>query len=102
AEQADAITQASDALQAELDAASAQALAQVEPALAGYRDTFARYVELTDNMQLSLQAADWLVLSAANSLDLLQEGLSEDGVDALQRSQGEQGGDSVLQAGQVG
>src|SRR5690606_4364966 len=36
------------------------------------------------------------------SLDLLQEGLSEDGVDLLKSSQGEQGGDSVLQAGKVG
>ena len=59
--------------------------------MADYRSAFARYVELTDNMQLSLQAADWLVVSAANSLDLLQEGLSEDGVDLLKSTQGEQG-----------
>tara|TARA_Y100000593_G_scaffold88976_1_gene172248 strand:+ start:2323 stop:4287 length:1965 start_codon:yes stop_codon:yes gene_type:complete len=101
-EQADAILQASQALQGELDSDSAAILAQVEPALADYRTAFARYVELTDNMQLSLQAADWLVVAAANSLDLLQEGLSEDGVDLLESSQGERGGDSVLQAGQVG
>ncbi|HIQ42485.1 methyl-accepting chemotaxis protein [Ectopseudomonas khazarica] len=101
-EQADAILQASQALQGELDSDSAAILAQVEPALADYRTAFARYVELTDNMQLSLQAADWLVVAAANSLDLLQEGLSEDGVDLLKSSQGERGGDSVLQAGQVG
>ncbi|MFI8580925.1 methyl-accepting chemotaxis protein [Ectopseudomonas khazarica] len=101
-EQADAILQASQALQGELDSDSATILAQVEPALADYRTAFARYVELTDNMQLSLQAADWLVVAAANSLDLLQEGLSEDGVDLLKSSQGERGGDSVLQAGQVG
>ena len=42
------------------------------------------------------------MVSAANSLDLLQEGLTEDGVDLLKSSQGEQGGDSVLQAGKVG
>ncbi|MFI7864599.1 methyl-accepting chemotaxis protein [Ectopseudomonas khazarica] len=101
-EQADAILQASQALQGELDSDSAAILAQVEPALADYRTAFAHYVELTDNMQLSLQAADWLVVAAANSLDLLQEGLSEDGVDLLKSSQGERGGDSVLQAGQVG
>ena len=102
AEQAESIVQAGQALQAELDGDTAAVLAQVEPALADYRSAFARYVELTDNMQLSLQAADWLVVSAANSLDLLQEGLSEDGVDLLKSSQGEQGGDSVLQAGKVG
>ncbi|PZQ37934.1 MAG: methyl-accepting chemotaxis protein [Ectopseudomonas oleovorans] len=102
AEQAEAILQAGQALQGELDSDTAAILAQVEPALADYRSAFARYVELTDNMQLSLQAADWLVVSAANSLDLLQEGLAEDGVDLLKSSQGEQGGDSVLQAGKVG
>ncbi|PIA71225.1 methyl-accepting chemotaxis protein [Ectopseudomonas toyotomiensis] len=102
AEQAEAILQAGQALQGELDSGTAAILAQVEPALADYRSAFARYVELTDNMQLSLQAADWLVVSAANSLDLLQEGLAEDGVDLLKSSQGEQGGDSVLQAGKVG
>jgi len=102
AEQAESIVQAGQALQAELDSDTAAVLAQAEPALADYRSAFARYVELTDNMQLSLQAADWLVVSAANSLDLLQEGLSEDGVDLLKSSQGEQGGDSVLQAGKVG
>ncbi|SUE72823.1 methyl-accepting chemotaxis sensory transducer [Ectopseudomonas oleovorans] len=102
AEQAEAILQAGQALQGELDSDRAAILAQVEPALADYRSAFARYVELTDNMQLSLQAADWLVVSAANSLDLLQEGLTEDGVDLLKSSQGEQGGDSVLQAGKVG
>lgn len=102
AEQAEAILQAGQALQAELDSETAAIMAQVEPALANYRSAFAGYVELTDNMQLSLQAADWLVVSAANSLDLLQEGLSEDGVDLLKSTQGERGGDSVLQAGKVG
>ncbi len=102
AEQAEAILQASAALQGELDEGTAAILAPLAPALADYRAAFARYVELTDNMQLALQAADWLVVSAANSLDLLQEGLAEDGVDLLKRSQGEQGGEVVLQAGQVG
>ncbi len=102
AEQAESILQTGQALQGELDSDTAAILAQVEPALADYRSAFARYVELTDNMQLSLQAADWLVVSAANSLDLLQEGLAEDGVDLLKSTQGEQGGDSVLQAGKVG
>ena len=68
AQQAEAILQAGQALQAELDSDTAAIMAQVEPALADYRSAFARYVELTDNMQLSLQAADWLVVSAANSL----------------------------------
>ncbi|TXR40782.1 HAMP domain-containing protein [Ectopseudomonas mendocina] len=102
AEQVEMILQAGQALQTELDSETAAIMAQVGPALADYRSAFAGYVELTDNMQLSLQAADWLVVSAANSLDLLQEGLSEDGVDLLKSTQGERGGDSVLQAGTVG
>lgn len=53
AEQAEAILQAGQTLQGELDSDTAAILAQVEPALADYRSAFARYVELTDNMQLS-------------------------------------------------
>ncbi|WP_322977916.1 methyl-accepting chemotaxis protein [Pseudomonas sp. C11] len=101
-QQAEAIVQSSEALRSELDAASADALAQLEPLLTQYREAFKHYVEQTDGMQLSLDAADWLVVSASNSLDLLQEGLTEDGVDLLKSSQGQQGDVSVQQAVQVG
>ena len=101
-QQAEAIVQSSEALRSELDAASADALAQLAPLLTQYREAFKHYVEQTDGMQLSLDAADWLVVSASNSLDLLQEGLTEDGVDLLKSSQGQQGDVSVQQAVQVG
>ena len=101
-QQAEAIVQSSEALRSELDAASADALAQLEPLLTQYREAFKHYVEQTDGMQLSLDAADWLVVSASNSLDLLQEGLTEDGVDLLKSSHGQQGDVSVQQAVQVG
>ncbi|MEX6502810.1 methyl-accepting chemotaxis protein [Pseudomonas sp. 25A3E] len=101
-EQADAILQNSESLRAELPSDESQALGEVADALAEYRAAFDRYVELTENMQLSLEAANWLVVSAANSLDLLQEGLSEDGIDLLKSSQGGEGTESVQQAGQIG
>ena len=101
-QQAEAILLSSQALRSELDVASAEALAQLEPLLAEYRAAFKHYVEQTDGMQLALDAADWLVVSASNSLDLLQEGLTEDGVDLLKSSQGQQGDPSVQQAVQVG
>ncbi|MDP2246075.1 MAG: methyl-accepting chemotaxis protein [Pseudomonas sp.] len=101
-EQAQALLASSAALQLELPAAEGQVLSEVDSAIEQYRAAFNRYVELTDNMSLSLEAATWLVVSASNSLDLLQEGLAEDGVDLLESSQGTQGAESVLQAGQIG
>ncbi|WAJ35541.1 methyl-accepting chemotaxis protein [Pseudomonas sp. GOM7] len=101
-QQVESILQSSQALRSELGGDSAEALTQLEPLLDQYRTAFQHYVEQTDGMQLALDAADWLVVSAANSLDLLQEGMTEDGVDLLKSSQGQQGGLSVQQAVQVG
>ena len=101
-EQAQELLKRSDGLQAELPADEGAALGEVTAAVGEYRAAFDRYVELTDNMRLSLEAANWLVVSAANSLDLLKEGLAEDGLDLLKSSLGAQGAESVLQAGQIG
>jgi methyl-accepting chemotaxis protein len=101
-EQAQALLASSAALQAELPAAEGRVLGEVDAAVEQYRAAFDRYVELSDNMNLSLEAANWLVVSAANSLDLIGEGLAEDGVDLLESSQGTQGAESVLQSGQIG
>ena len=100
-EQAQQILDASAALQALLPEAERAGLDQVAEAMTAYRAAFDRYVEQSDNMHLSLEAATWLVVSASNSLDLLKDGLAEDGVDLLKSSQGQQGGESVLQAGQI-
>ncbi|NQD92921.1 methyl-accepting chemotaxis protein [Pseudomonas sp. CrR25] len=100
-EQAQALLERSESLQAELPMDEGAALAEVAVAVGAYRTAFDRYVELTDNMRLSLEAANWLVVSAANSLDLLKDGLAEDGLDLLKSSLGEQGAESVLQAGQI-
>ncbi|MCU9950171.1 methyl-accepting chemotaxis protein [Pseudomonas sp. PDM13] len=108
AKQAEALRQATQALQehgqvlaADLGDASRQALGQVEQAVTAYRTAFDRYVELTDNMRLSLEAANWLVVSASNSLDVLQSGLNEDGVDLLKSSQGAEGAEMVAQGGEI-
>jgi methyl-accepting chemotaxis protein len=100
-EQAQQILQASTELQVLLPAEERQGLDEVAAAMAEYLAAFDRYVEQSDNMHLSLDAATWLVVSASNSLDLLKDGLAEDGVDLLKSSQGQEGGDSVLQAMQI-
>ncbi|EQM68425.1 methyl-accepting chemotaxis protein [Pseudomonas tohonis] len=108
AKQAEALHQATQALQehgqalaADLGDASRKALGQVDQAVTTYRAAFDRYVELTDNMRLSLEAANWLVVSASNSLDVLQSGLNEDGVDLLKSSQGAEGAEMVAQGGEI-
>jgi methyl-accepting chemotaxis protein len=100
-EQAQAILERSESLRAELPADERRLLTEVDTALGEYRAAFDRYVELSDNLRLSLEAAHWLVVSAANSLDLLKDGLAEDGVDLLASSLGAQGAESVKQAGQI-
>jgi methyl-accepting chemotaxis protein len=100
-EQAQQILEASAALQALLPANERAGLDQVADAMTAYREAFDRYVEQSDNMNLSLEAATWLVVSASNSLDLLKDGLAEDGIDLLKSSQGQEGAASVLQSGQI-
>nr|WP_298164209.1 methyl-accepting chemotaxis protein [uncultured Pseudomonas sp.] len=99
--QAQAILQDSESLRAELPASEGEALSEVEALFAQYLLAFDRYADLSENMSLSLDAANWLVVSAANSLDLLKEGLAEDGLDLLKSSQGVSGAESVIQAGQL-
>ncbi|MBT8764861.1 HAMP domain-containing methyl-accepting chemotaxis protein [Metapseudomonas boanensis] len=101
-QQADAIAARSEALGGRLEGPSHVALGEVGQAMAEYRGAFDRYVELTDNLRLSLEAANWLVVSASNSLDVLQTGLNEDGVDLLKSSQGAEGAALVTQGGQIG
>ncbi|BAU73968.1 HAMP domain-containing methyl-accepting chemotaxis protein [Metapseudomonas furukawaii] len=100
-QQADAVVARSEALAGRLQGPGREALAEVSQAMAEYRAAFDRYVELADNQRLSLEAANWLVVSASNSLDVLQSGLNEDGVDLLKRSQGAEGADLVTQGGQI-
>ncbi|MER0044356.1 methyl-accepting chemotaxis protein [Pseudomonas sp. MGal98] len=101
-EQAQAIREQVQQLNDQVAGSEREALQQVDADIAEYVQVFDRYVEQSDNMRLSLDAAKWLVVGAANSLDLLKDGLAEDGVYALKESQGKEGGDAVTQAGQIG
>ncbi|YCH23789.1 methyl-accepting chemotaxis protein [Pseudomonas sp. D1-3] len=101
-EQAQAIREQVQQLHDQVTDSEREALQQVDGDIAEYVQVFDRYVEQSDNMRLSLDAAKWLVVGAANSLDLLKDGLAEDGVYALKESQGNQGGEAVTQAGQIG
>ncbi len=97
-----ALLESSEALTAELSGPGADALADVGATLVDYRAVFDRYVDLSDNMRLSLDAANWLVVSASNSLDVLQTGFNEDGIDLLKNSQGAEGGEMVAKGGEIG
>ena len=101
-EQAAAIRAQVGQLREQAPGHKSDALQQVDENIAEYVQTFDRYVEQSDNKSLALDAAKWLVVGAANSLDLLKEGLAEDGVYALQESQGRAGGEAVIQAGKIG
>jgi methyl-accepting chemotaxis protein len=100
-EQAQAMLEHNNALRSDMSEAEGVQLDAVGEALASFRTGFDRYVELRDNMHMALDAANWLVVSAANSLDLLSEGLAEDGLDRMRESQGLEGDTMVLQAGQI-
>ncbi len=101
-EQAQALREQVQQLRDQVAGDERDALQQVDGGIAEYAQAFDRYVEQSDNMRLSLDAAKWLVVGAANSLDLLKDGLAEDGVYALKESQGNEGGEAVTQAGQIG
>ena len=101
-EQAQAIREQVAQLSEQVAGDERQALQQVDADIAEYVQVFDRYVEQSDNMRLSLDAAKWLVVGAANSLDLLKDGLAEDGVYSLKDSQGTEGVDSITQAGSIG
>lgn len=100
-EQAQAMLEDTSALRADVSTSEGLQLEAADEALESFRAGFVRYVELRDNMHLALDAANWLVLSAANSLDLLSEGLAEDGLDQMRESQGLEGDAMVVQAGQI-
>ncbi|WXL27533.1 methyl-accepting chemotaxis protein [Ectopseudomonas mendocina] len=100
-EQAVGMLEHNNALRSDMSEAEGVELDAVDQALDSFRNGFDRYVELRENMHMALDAANWLVVSAANSLDLLSEGLAEDGLDRLRESQGLEGDAMVVQAGQI-
>jgi len=81
--------------------ASAAAMDAVAQALGTYRTSFDQFVELALAKDLALEMASWSVTSVANNLDLLQAGLADDGAYELKDSQGQNGAEFIVQAGQV-
>ncbi|OHC28216.1 MAG: chemotaxis protein [Pseudomonadales bacterium RIFCSPLOWO2_12_59_9] len=77
------------------------ALASVTQSLAAYQSAFAQFVALAQSKDLALEQASWSVASAANNLNLLQDGLADDGTYELKESQGLRGAEFVRQAAQV-
>ncbi|MDP3847440.1 MAG: methyl-accepting chemotaxis protein [Pseudomonas sp.] len=81
--------------------ASQAALASVTQSLAAYQSAFSQFVTLAQSKDLALEQASWSVASAANNLNLLQDGLADDGTYELKESQGLRGAEFVRQAAQV-
>lgn len=88
-------------LKSQLGEAQQEGLTSVELALAEYQDAFTRFVQVSDAKAIALDSAYWSVVSASNSLDILQSGLVEDGLYDLKESQGQQGAEMVGQGQQI-
>jgi len=67
-----------------------------------YGAAFNEYERLNTSRRLAMEGATFLVEGAANSLDILQSGLLDDGTYALRDSQGKQGAELIALSQQVG
>ncbi|HCF2666436.1 TPA: methyl-accepting chemotaxis protein [Pseudomonas aeruginosa] len=88
-------------LKADGDADQALGMAEVEQVLAAYLEAFGRFEQSIQGRQLAWERASWSLNGAANSLDILQSSLAEDGAYALKESQGHDGEPLLQQAAQV-
>ncbi|HEJ1745547.1 TPA: methyl-accepting chemotaxis protein [Pseudomonas aeruginosa] len=88
-------------LKADGDADQALGMAEVEQVLAAYLEAFGRFEQSIQGRQLAWESASWSLNGAANSLDILQSSLAEDGAYALRESQGHDGEPLLQQAAQV-
>ncbi|MBN0857099.1 methyl-accepting chemotaxis protein, partial [Pseudomonas aeruginosa] len=68
---------------------------------AAYLEAFGRFEQSIQGRQLAWESASWSLNGAANSLDILQSSLAEDGAYALKESQGRDGEPLLQQAAQV-
>ncbi|MEG6633425.1 methyl-accepting chemotaxis protein [Pseudomonas aeruginosa] len=88
-------------LKADGDADQALGMAEVEQVLAAYLEAFGRFEQSIQGRQLAWESASSSLNGAANSLDILQSSLAEDGAYALKESQGHDGEPLLQQAAQV-
>ena len=89
-------------LATELGTAHAADLDAAREATRAYGTAFADFERLNTSRRLAMEGAAFLVEGAANSLDILQSGLLDDGAYALKESEGKQGAELLNLSQQVG
>ncbi|SEP27883.1 methyl-accepting chemotaxis protein [Pseudomonas sp. Snoq117.2] len=89
-------------LQAEVGNANAADIDAAREATKAYGAAFADFERLNTSRRLAMEGAAFLVEGAANSLDILQSGLLDDGAYALKDSAGKQGAELLTLSQQVG
>nr|WP_145008886.1 methyl-accepting chemotaxis protein [Pseudomonas psychrotolerans] len=89
-------------LAAEVQGANGADIDAALQAAKAYGAAFTDFQRLHTSRRLAMDAATFLVEGAANSLDILQSGLLDDGAYALKDSGGQQGADLLTLSQQVG
>jgi len=89
-------------LEAGLGNANTTGIDAAREAIKAYGAAFADFERLNTSRHLAMEGAAFLVGGAANSLDILQSGLLDDGAYALKDSGGKQGADLLTLSQQVG
>ena len=97
-----AVLQRLGQLEAEVGSANAVDLGAAREAIQAYGAAFADFERLHTSRRLAMEGAAFLVEGAANSLDILQSGLLDDGAYALKDSGGKQGTELLTLSQQVG
>nr|WP_109512651.1 methyl-accepting chemotaxis protein [Pseudomonas ovata] len=96
----DALNARAEALAAAFPA-NAVVMGQVRQSLVDYRRSFDAFVDINQSKDLALEMANWSVSSVANNLEVLQNGLADDGAWTLKDTQGKEGAAFIEQAGKV-
>ena len=89
-------------LGAEVASLHASDIDAARAAIQAYGAAFADFERLNTSRRLAMEGAAFLVEGAANSLDILQSGLLDDGAYALKDSEGRQGAELLALSQQVG
>ncbi|MDT3719913.1 methyl-accepting chemotaxis protein [Pseudomonas oryzihabitans] len=89
-------------LSGEVSGADAAGVNAAMETIKAYGAAFTEFERLNTSRRLAMEGATFLVEGAANSLDILQSGLLDDGTYALRDSQGKQGAELLALSQQVG
>ena len=91
-----------DRLAKEVSGADVAGVNAAMETIKAYGAAFSEFERLNTSRRLAMEGATFLVEGAANSLDILQSGLLDDGTYALRDSQGKQGAELLALSQQVG